>query len=126
MLWNDSLATGVALIDEQHKELFRAIDMLMDTSQKGRIPEVLKFLSDYVDKHFADEQKLHASSGYPKAAVHRTYHENFVRTLRENVAKYNANPNIPAILAINTMASNWLTEHIMVHDMEFSRYYKSR
>ncbi|GHU75271.1 hemerythrin [Clostridia bacterium] len=126
MLWNDSLATGVALIDEQHKELFRAIDMLMDTSQKGRIPEVLKFLSDYVDKHFADEQKLHASSVYPKAAVHRTYHENFVRTLRENVAKYNANPNIPAILAINKMASNWLTEHIMVHDMEFSRYYKSR
>ena len=78
MLWSSSLETGIPEIDEQHKELFRQIDILLDRSKDDRIHETLKFLGNYVVKHFTDEQLIHLRAKYPKAADHKKLHTAFV------------------------------------------------
>ncbi|MDR1297080.1 MAG: hemerythrin domain-containing protein, partial [Deltaproteobacteria bacterium] len=88
MLWNKSLETGVAKIDEQHKELFRQVDNLVDKSQAAKITDTLVFLKNYVAKHFSDEEILQRVSSYPKYEGHRKLHDDFSQAYRDLYAKY--------------------------------------
>ncbi|GHV27629.1 hemerythrin [Synergistales bacterium] len=123
MLWNASYETGIAKIDEQHKELFRAIDNLLDVKNKGRVKEMLDYLGAYIVKHFTDEQQLHVKAKYPKAAAHRAFHDNYVKVFNQLKAKFeNEGATLAMTQAVNKSVVGWLTEHIMVHDKEFAAY----
>ena len=56
------LESGNAIIDGEHRELFRAVNTLMDACGKGQgraaLEPAIKFLLDYVNKHFAHEEQL--------------------------------------------------------------------
>jgi len=126
MLWMKSLETGIEKIDEQHKELFRQIDMLLDPHNANRHREVIDFLGGYIVKHFTDEQKMHTESKYPKAATHRKYHDDYVTVFRVLKDKYIKEGPTPANnMEINKTVVGWLKDHILVHDKEFAAYYKS-
>lgn len=127
MLWNRTLETGIAKIDEQHKELFRQVDILVDRSQSERIPETLAFLGDYVIKHFRDEQAMHAASQYPRAEEHKKMHRDFVVKYQEMKKSYEGSGDkLTVVLNINKVVITWLKDHIMVQDKDFAQYYKSR
>lgn len=126
MLWNRSLEIGVTAVDEQHKELFRRIDLLMDATNKNRFEETIDFLGEYIVKHFTDEQKIHTDSKYPKAAIHKTFHDTYVQTfnqLRKKIAQ--EGDTLSVKLEINKTVVDWLKSHILVHDREFANYYNS-
>ena len=63
------LLTGNQLIDSEHRQLFDAINALMDACAQGagrtKISETVQFLNSYVNKHFGDEEKLQVQSKYP-------------------------------------------------------------
>ncbi|MDR2302915.1 MAG: hemerythrin family protein [Deltaproteobacteria bacterium] len=127
MIWTKSLETGVPKIDEQHKELFKQADNLVDKTQIAKVEATLTFLKGYVAKHFSDEEILHRVSAYPKADFHKKLHEEFSKALRGLLAQYNAAPNKqPVILSINSAVVAWLREHIMKHDKEFAVYYLAK
>ncbi|MDR1651202.1 MAG: bacteriohemerythrin [Synergistaceae bacterium] len=126
MLWTKSLETGIAKIDEQHKELFRQIDMLLDPKNTNRHAEVINFLDGYIAKHFSDEQRMQADSKYPKAAAHKSYHDGYIvsfRKLKETYLK--EGPTAQNNMAVNKSVVGWLKEHILVHDKEFAEYYRA-
>ena len=56
------LVTGNTLIDSEHRQLFAAVNDLMDACSQGhgrdKIQSTVQFLSDYVVKHFGDEENL--------------------------------------------------------------------
>ena len=129
MIWNDTLETGLSKIDEQHKELFRQVAILLDKTTAGRIPETLRFLGDYVIQHFIDEQGLQASVNYPKAEEHKKLHAAFTARFGELKKKYEdsgGDLKFEAVTEINRVAVAWLKEHIMIHDREFATYYKQK
>ena len=124
--WSDAMLCGIPAVDEQHKELFRQIDILRDKNNKDRIPSVLRFLADYVVKHFNDEESLHLRSKYPQAAEHRKLHAIFIKTFHQLKAKYDASPgDLAAVLEINKVVFDWLKEHVMKVDKSFATYYLS-
>ena len=43
----------------------------------------MKFLLEYVNKHFSHEEALQKQSGYPGYQYHRTFHENYKEKLRD-------------------------------------------
>jgi hemerythrin len=127
MLWTKSLETGIAKIDEQHKELFKRIDALMDSGNKDRFKETIDFLEGYIVIHFNDEQKMHLDAKYPKAAVHKKYHDGYVgefRKLKEQFLK--EGHTLATSQAINKNVIGWLKDHILVHDKEFATFYKGK
>ncbi len=127
MLWNKNLETGISEIDAQHKELFRQIDILMDVKNDKRIKETLNFLSDYILKHFSDEEKMHRASNYPKAAMHKGYHDNYVKVFKQLKSKVETEGEVLTNkLAVSSNVVDWLKNHIMVHDLEFAKYYKTQ
>ena len=127
MLWNKSLETGIAAIDDQHKELFRQAKILFDGSNSDRVSQTLHFLEDYVQKHFRDEQSMHIKARYPKLEQHKKMHADFVAAFKEMQKEYDSDGNqLQVLLKINKTFGDWLRNHIMVHDKEFAAYYKMR
>jgi hemerythrin len=127
MLWNKNLETGVPTIDVQHKELFRQIDILSDNSNKDRFPQTVKFLGEYVKKHFFDEQMLHVKATYPKAEQHKKMHVDFAAAFDKMRKEYEEDSaNLTILHKINKTVFEWLKSHIMVHDKEFAAFYNSK
>lgn len=131
MFWNDSLATGVAAIDMQHKELIDRINGLMQAAQERRAKEhidsVLKFLGDYVVQHFHDEEQLQIQSGYPKYEQHRAIHSAFVNKFNGLVEQYNTQGgSLSVILTTNQIVVDWLINHINGEDKVFATYYRNQ
>lgn len=81
------LETGNALIDSEHRQLFDAVNKLMDACSQGKgrdqIEKVVHFLNDYVAKHFSDEEKLQVQSKYPGYSGHKQFHEGYKKTLSQ-------------------------------------------
>ncbi|MDR2175809.1 MAG: hemerythrin family protein [Synergistaceae bacterium] len=127
MLWNKSLEIGIPAIDDQHKELFRQVDILLDNSKQDRVSQTLKFLGAYVKKHFSDEQMLHIKAKYPKAETHRKMHTDFVGAYVKMEKEYESDSanKLQVLLRINKTVVDWLKHHIMVQDKDFAAYYKS-
>ena len=50
--WSDTYATGIEQIDNQHKELFKAVDRLLSACNGGKgkeeVGKLMDFLKDYV------------------------------------------------------------------------------
>jgi hemerythrin len=76
--WNESLATGSATIDQQHRKLFAEIAALADAMKRGKgrheIHTLLDFLGQYVVEHFREEEKLMEELNCPAAAVNKQAH----------------------------------------------------
>jgi hemerythrin len=128
MLWNDSLKIGLPKIDEQHQELFRQVEMLMDRTKADRISTTISFLGDYVVKHFIAEQALQASVSYPKAESHKKLHDDFTsrfRLLKKKFEDSIENRRFEVVTEINRTAISWLKEHILIQDKDFADYYKN-
>lgn len=122
--WSDTMLCGIPSVDEQHKELFRQVDILRDRGNKDRIPAVLRFLADYVVKHFNDEEALHRKSRYPKTTEHRKLHEDFVKTFYELKTKFDKSDHgFNDVMEINKVVFDWLKEHVMKVDKEFAKHY---
>ncbi|MDR3255455.1 MAG: bacteriohemerythrin [Synergistaceae bacterium] len=126
MLWSKTLETGITKIDEQHKELFKRIDALLDAGNKDRLKETIEFLDSYIVEHFTCEQKMHIDSKYPKATAHKAYHDNYVTTFRKMKGQFmKEGHTLTTSQAVNKNVIDWLKEHIMVHDKEFAAYCKN-
>ncbi len=127
--WNDSFQIGVALIDEQHKTLFDAMDALYSACSVGKgrqeVVKTAEFLESYVVKHFSDEEVLQKNSAYPKYPEHKKIHDAFiaqVKNLKNDIAEHG--PTIVSVAKMNTMLSGWLLNHIKTVDTELAQYVK--
>ncbi|MDR3212160.1 MAG: hemerythrin family protein [Planctomycetota bacterium] len=126
MAWDESLATGIPIIDLQHKELFRQVEMLLDHTQRNRVEEMLTFLGDYVVKHFGVEELMQKSSNFPHAAEHKLMHDNFITAfVKLNKEYHEGEDQLLSLMKITKIALNWLQEHIGFHDREFGEFFQS-
>jgi hemerythrin-like metal-binding protein len=78
--WRPEYECGHALIDEQHRTLYRNANALLEASHR-RAPEVLaRFdeLISHVIGHFAGEERVLLETGYPRYAEHRRIHRELV------------------------------------------------
>lgn len=121
------LETGNALIDSEHRELFRAVNDLMDACSQGKgrekIEETINFLSSYVGKHFKDEESLQTQTGYPGYAAHRQFHENYKRELNQAARALIADQGIAALGRLNQSIAV-LVNHIRVEDKKVAQHVK--
>jgi len=128
MVWSSVYETGNKVIDDEHKEMFMLVKAVLDAafeSRKEKIDTSVKFLSDYVVRHFEHEEELADECGYPDASIHKKQHQDFLKTvatLKEKVAREGDVMDVS--LAVNDTVVAWLTEHIMGSDKLLADYYK--
>ena len=129
--WTERLAVGCAAIDDQHRELFRRFNQLLEACQlrKGRekIVELLEFLDLYVVSHFQDEESLMDRHAYPDADRHKSEHRYFNRKLRDlHESLRTRGPSLDLVINTNQTLLHWIVDHIKDLDVKFGAYLKTR
>ena len=127
--WDDSLATGHAMIDEQHKQLFTAINDLLKACQENKeseeLTKSLNFLNDYTIKHFFDEEQIQQKYAYPDYPNHKLLHDAFKKTVRDlKVQLIMKGPSADLIDEVKTKIGGWLITHIKGNDLKLAAYIK--
>jgi len=125
--WTDDLATGIAEVDEQHKEIFRRVDSLLAACKEGKgrqnVGGVIDFLGDYVVSHFRAEEAIQARSKYPRYAEHKLLHEEFIRSFAALKDEFDTHgPTLTAVTQTNTVVVQWLLHHIRKEDGDLARH----
>ncbi len=128
--WRESLAIGVEVIDNQHKELIRRFDRLLVACQEGKGAEELKklqlFLTEYVSTHFIDEEALQIKHRYPGYEAHRAEHISFTERLNKlNLETEAEGVSAYHVVETNSMLLKWLLNHISKVDAELGTFLKS-
>lgn len=127
LVWDRSMAVGVKVVDEQHQELFRQVNRLVDAMMKGEgkaeIGSLLGFLGKYVVDHFGMEERLMAQYRYPDAAAHKKAHADFVAVFSKAKADFDAQgATSPLTILLNKTVAEWLRQHIAGTDLKLGRY----
>ena len=129
--WRSDLETGIAKIDNQHKEIFRRINDFLAACEQGKgkdeLEKTLAFLTDYVQIHFKDEEDLQIQSKYPDYEAHRKQHQDFRKNIIEVQNKLKAEgASLATVLLVNRIVVNWLVAHIGRVDKAFAEYLKKQ
>jgi hemerythrin len=121
LLWDDSLAVGVDVIDIQHRELIDRIGDLRRAMGKGQtrseVGKMMAYLDQYVIDHFGTEEKLMKRRKYADYVAHRQEHLNFTTELTVKKNTYETLEKEGAILSffaveLERWLSDWLSSHI--------------
>lgn len=122
-IMKDEFLTGITLIDDEHRELFRiaqsALDLYQDdfvVDKYDHIVVILKELRDYTIKHFADEEAYMESINYKKLFTQKIEHNAFVEKLNEfDFDTIDENQDSTIIDLLNFL-NDWLVNHILEKD----------
>ena len=122
------LITGNSLIDSEHRQLFDAVNALMDACSQGKgrdqIQKTVDFLSSYVVKHFQDEERLQTQSKYPNYSTHKTFHDGYRRQLAQvSQELLQDGPTVKALGDLNKTVAI-LVSHIRTEDKRLARHIK--
>jgi hemerythrin len=129
--WSDELATGSAKIDEQHKELFKRINALLEACRLGKgnaeIEKMMQFLNEYVVVHFSEEENYMLRYSYPGYERHKAEHIKFMENFRKLKAEFdNDGPGFLLVLRTKEMIIQWLLDHIRKIDRALGSFEKNR
>lgn len=119
--WSSEYATGIDVIDEQHKQIFVFINKLSAAGTAGSSRDELKTiidgLIDYTMMHFEFEEKLQEKAGYPFLVAHKSVHKMFKKRIDQFVDRFNNGEDVSADLT--NMLMNWLITHIKRDDQDY-------
>jgi hemerythrin len=128
--WSTALKVGVDDIDEQHQELFRRAERLVNALKAGDRSEVeplVQYLSDYVLSHFECEERWMVGVEYPALDSHRDAHNRFRDELKEMTREYQRKGPTPLMaLTVHNWLSDWLRRHIAGADVQFGAWLAER
>jgi hemerythrin len=119
----------VERFDREHKTLFDIINRLHDAMLAGQGRTVLgKTLDDlltYTRTHFAAEEGVLRTHGYPELEKQRSEHAGFCETLAKYKAQFDSGTTA---LSVNVMQllQDWLKQHITVEDRKYSAFLKAK
>ena len=130
LVWDDSFATGVSEIDEQHMILVHTLneasERLSSDSSLETLEQITQDLLSYALYHFETEEELMQEYGYEEgseedAQYHLQQHRSFsakVVAVRDGLKS--ATPIAPADLL--AFLNEWLVNHILNTDKKLGAF----
>ena len=128
--WDESMATGIAAIDKQHRylvdTLHEANTKLLDENNSVLLKQIAKDLLGYAIMHFETEEALMQQYGYAaadpqQARDHITQHRDFsnrVVAVRDQLREGQQASRIEVLRFLN----HWLRNHVLGTDQKLTKY----
>jgi hemerythrin len=124
---NDSLKTGIRMIDTHHRELIAAINDLADAIEKGEgtnaVKKILTFLQFYAEWHFEHEEKCAHQHECALRDINKQAHTKFLETVKHYKTAYSQSQGNEEEIAreIHEELSQWLVNHIQGIDVKLGQ-----
>jgi hemerythrin-like metal-binding protein len=127
--WSNKLQINVQSIDQQHRRLVDLVNEVyrcvrqedFDRGLKSVLPELLS----YTKEHFAFEEELFTSHGYPESKPHKEKHVRLINRVGEFVTRIQRGDRSVALELLGFLKT-WLTQHILGDDSAYARYLNSK
>jgi hemerythrin-like metal-binding protein len=123
IIWDDSLRTGVLVVDNQHQELFRQINSLHEAMLQGKareeVAKLIQFLDNYTKRHFAEEERLMEERKCPVAEANKMAHRQLLERLGQLKTQFEQQKTGTTVtMEIYRLMSDWLVRHIKTIDLK--------
>ncbi len=130
--WENRFAIGIPLIDQQHKSLIENVNKLIEAIHIGKeqeqIQDIATFLTEYVVKHFHDEEALMQEYKYPGYSTHKSLHLKFIEDwiiLKKELYK-KQDKSMYLVFRVQTLIMDWLVNHISQVDQQIGVFLNSQ
>jgi len=124
--WSNRFELGVPFIDADHRVLVDLLNRMYDASRAagslGDIGGILSALVDYTHYHFAREERAQFAAHYPDIREHRAQHAALTGEARRLFESFRAAPDEVEVGDLVDFLSDWLMDHILLHDMAVKPY----
>lgn len=129
--WTNDLESGHRVIDAQHKALFAAMNRFFEAISQGKgnaeIEKTLRFLIDYTEEHFRDEEALQKRYNFPDAGRHRYAHQQFSKKVLALAARFESEgPSESLLWEIYVTVGDWLLHHIKSDDFVLAAFIRGQ
>ena len=121
--WKNSYSVGIQELDHQHQVIMRGLNELHEEMLGGKTDEavapLIRNLTSIAGAHFAAEEKLMESTGFPGLAEHRAKHEELTQKIHEFIARHEMG-NRAAYSQFLYFVRAYMTEHMLKEDREYA------
>ncbi len=129
--WTPALSVGDEKLDQQHQRLLEQINKLLNAIVAGKdnllvIGDTFGFLNQYIDEHFADEERYMQEHQYPGLEAHRKLHTQFIEqysSIRARILAFDSTERI--LVDLEQHLGRWWIDHIGVADKEYAEYVRT-
>lgn len=129
IIWNDSLITGLTIIDAQHKTLVNKANKLHscihDNNSCSSLSVLLGELLEYTFYHFETEEEFFDKYNYLNKEAHLKEHNNF-RNYIKSFLEVNDRDNILEAINLLSYLNEWITHHIKEVDMKYVSFLREK
>jgi hemerythrin len=123
LVWREAYGLGVELLDAQHREMVRLINLVLDPAAGEAAGVRLDALIAHLRRHFETEEVFLRAIDYPLAEEHSREHSlqlaEFV-DLRRHVGQGGGSLDA----AHRTEIRQWFFSHVVAEDRRFGAYYR--
>ena len=127
VIWEDKYATGIELIDDQHKQLVELTNQLYLACFAGEealytvFKDAMSRMVEYVRFHFSAEVKLLSAINYPDYHNHKKMHDTLVQDILDAAKDYEEGKKFVPNNFVRTL-KDWVFGHIAVYDKIYAAY----
>jgi hemerythrin len=131
LFWSDELLTGVAEIDNQHREVFQQISQFLQACERGQgraqIEHTLHYFENYVRFHFAAEERVQHEAGYPGLGRHKNLHHELLDKLNDIKADLaRSGVTLSASIRVMQFWADWFVKHIALEDKAMADFLRTK
>lgn len=128
--WDQNYSIGQHDLDLEHQQFIDKINQFELAGKAGKstekVGEILQFLVGYAQHHFENEERYMSDNDYPKLEPHMRAHMSFVSRLVEFRGELMEKGSTPELAStISTFCGDWLINHIMTMDLDYTRWIKA-
>ena len=127
--WDATYSVNIAIVDTQHKNLVSMVNELHQAmgegSGKDKLGPILSDLVKYTQAHFATEERLMQSHGYPDFLAHKAEHDCLTRTVMDFQRRFLSN-EVGLTLEVMEFLRDWLVKHILGSDKKYSPFLNAK
>jgi hemerythrin-like metal-binding protein len=127
--WKPAYLTGQPLIDAEHEESFRLINLMMiamaEEEAENRVLPLVRRVLKHIQTHFTNEEQLLRASGFPDADAHAAIHRNLLARAYELTDQYELRQDSAADL-LGFLIHDVAASHMLRDDRKFFPWLKAK
>jgi hemerythrin len=125
LTWGSESSVGVQAMDEEHLELFDAINELygavMSEREREETAALLRRVVGYAREHFSSEEAMLAASNYPELEEHRRKHQSLLAEIEELAARFEQDGLILNDHSLKFLPY-WFNDHLQNDDLGYTAW----
>jgi len=125
--WDEKYSVGVQSIDNQHKEIFRILNKLLEAMKMGHgsdvTTQIILELDRYAVIHFQKEEFFFQRFNYQGSIEHIAEHQNFIKKVDILKPDLKSGKMTVSFELLNFL-KDWIEHHILVIDKQYSECFR--